>query len=304
MKTLNELIKEKISYLEEDGQIGTRNSYRTLHSYITSRFGEVKITDFNASFARNFKAKLIEDGKSPSTIHTYLSLLTAIFNYSTYLGLTREKDYPVRRRTFEVDKPTKPKMLKRNGNVLTIEQMKSIYELWNELYDDDEVYYLGLFLVSYLSNGANLQDVMRFRWNENNNIIVFQREKTKRKSDMLITVPIIQPLRNILDKIASKYEPETCLFDLPEKDEEKRMLISSVNNKVSSTLRKFSKTLGLTEKVSVTYARHTYATVMNRLGAPFTYIELSMGHSLNGVVGNYVANYQIEDAFKWNSMLL
>lgn len=302
MKTLNELIKFKMELLEQDEKVSTYNSYRTLLSYIKSHYGEVQMTDVDADFCRQLSKDLKSEGKSPSTMRTYYAMLTAIFHFASYKGYT-DKDYPFQKHPYELDKVRKPKPRKRNNCFLTKEQMTSIYNLWLDL---SEQYYVGLFLASYLSNGANLNDVLRFKWGKNPQIIQFHRHKTKEKTDMLITVPIIPQLKVVYDEIAAPYTENGLLFPNSPIDNEKEFhkYITSINNKVTKSIREIGPALALPDNISTTWARHTFATVMNQSNVPYAYTEMAMGHTLDGVSSNYIGNFKIEDSLKFNMNLL
>lgn len=302
MKTLNELIRFKMDLLEQDEKVSTYKSYRTLLSYINSHYGDVDMTAVDCDFCRKLAADLKSEGKSPSTMRTYYAMLIAIFNYASYKGYT-DNDFPFQKHSFELDKVKRPKPRKRNDCFITKEQMTSIYNLWLDLSDQ---YYVGLFMTSYLSNGANLNDVFRFRWGKNPEIIQFQRHKTKEKTDILITVPIIPQLRNIFNEIASPYTNGSLLFpDAPvDNEREFHKYITSINNKVTKSIRDIGTALDLPENISTTWARHTFATVMHQSNVPYAYTEMSMGHTLEGVASNYIGNFSVEDSFKFNSNLL
>lgn len=302
MKTLNELIEFKMELLEQDEKVSTYNSYRTLLSYIKSHYGEVQMTDVDADFCRKLSKDLKSEGKSPSTMRTYYAMLTAIFNYASYKGYT-DNDFPFQKHSYELDKVRKPKPRKRNDCFLTKEQMTSIYNLWLDL---SEQYYVGLFLASYLANGANLNDVLRFKWGKNPQIIQFHRHKTKEKTDMLITVPIIPQLKVVFDEIAAPYTENALLFPNSPIDNEKEFhkYITSINNKVTKSIREIGPALALPDNISTTWARHTFATVMNQSNVPYAYTEMAMGHTLEGVANNYIGNFKIEDSLKFNMNLL
>lgn len=300
MKTLNELIRFKMELLEQDEKVATYKSYRTLLSYIQSHYGDVDIATVDAAFCRQLAKDLKSEGKSPSTERTYYAMLTAIWNYASYKGYTAN-DFPFQKHSYELDKIKKPKPRKRNGCHLTKEQMGSLYELWKDL---SEQHYVGLFLASYLSNGANLNDVLRFRWNKDPRIITFQRHKTKERSDMLITVPIIPQLSAIFAEIASPWQPDAPLFDIPATESELHNMIASENNRTTKAVREIAPAIGLPENISTTWARHTFATVMHQSNVPYAYTEMAMGHTLDGVAGNYIGAFTVEKSFEYNSNLL
>ena len=53
--------------------------------------------------------------------------------------------------------------------------------------------------------------------------------------------------------------------------------------------------IGIDKKVTMTYARHTFATIANRRRLPYNFIEAVMGHTNNEISSHYVAGYSTEE---------
>lgn len=112
-----------------------------------------------------------------------------------------------------------PKSVKRKQSFLNVSQMTELYNLfvskkypehWSEEYVQRAHYSLGLFLAQYLCNGFNMADAGRLTYNSyyyqtNGKAFRFNRKKTSRRSadGSEVIVPIIPPLRYILDEIAA-----------------------------------------------------------------------------------------------------
>lgn len=315
MKTLNSLIELKMKSLEEDGKVSTNKSYRTLLSYIESHFGEVDIKSVNPEFAKKMKKIMTTEGKSTSTINNYFALLSSIFNYAVYKKYTTADKYPFQRKSYELDKVKKPKPVKRTDWFLKKEQMQLIYGEWQKETNQSIKRYVGIFLASYLCNGANLADVLRMRFDSNyykndKKILVFTRKKTQGRSDSKVTIPITTHLRSIIDAIGDNETKNGYVFGsfLNGIDTTNQSAIDGrvmyINAYASKVVRSFCKKIGIDENVSITYARHSYSTILNHLNAPYSIVEYNLGHSLSGVSGNYIAKPQIEDLFKYNELLL
>lgn len=315
MKTLNSLIELKMKSLEEDGKVSTNKSYRTLLSYIESHFGEVDIKSVNPEFAKKMKKVMTAEGKSTSTINNYFALLSSIFNYAVYKKYTTADKYPFQRKSYELDKVKKPKPVKRTDWFLKKEQMQLIYGEWQKETNQSIKRYVGIFLASYLCNGANLADVLRLRYDSNyykndKKVLVFTRKKTQGRSDSKVTIPITTHLKSIIDAIGDSEAKNGYVFGsfLNGIDTTNQSAIDGrvmyINTYTSKVARAFCNRIGIEENVSVTYARHSYSTILNHLNAPYSIVEYNLGHSLSGVSGNYIAKPQIEDLFKYNELLL
>lgn len=316
-RTFNELIVEKITILQLEDRHATAHNYRTLLHFIEKHYGILRGCDVTPSLVKSMRAKYM-GGMSPSTVSSYLACLKSIFNYACYKGICDERNYPFQRKAYELDKVKLPRIAKRNDSYLTKENMDGLYAYWRDMPTDKPKYVtkkkmLGLFLCSYLCNGANLNDVLRLKygnsyWNSNGRVLTFVRHKVSERTGAEITVPIIQPLKEILDYVADEPTKNGYLFKSfmdVDFDNEEMLLkkIMYINSYASKLTRSVCAELGIRDDVSVTFARHTYATVMHQSGAPFSLVETNMGHT-SGIAFNYIGRTGIDDLFKWNSVLL
>lgn len=316
MKTLNKLIEMKMNMLEMEGKYSTAKNYRSLLHYIDTHFGEsVDIKDVDSDFAQRMKNVMVEEHKSPSTITNYFALLSSIFNYAVYKKYTTADKYPFQRKSYELDKVKKPKPNKRTDWFLKKEQMQTIYKEWETETNESIKRNVGIFLASYLCNGANLADVLRLRYDtkyykNDKKVLVFTRKKTQGRSDATVTIPITDHLRKVIDAIGDEETKDGYVFgsflgDVDVTDEKAiDGRVMYVNTYSSKVVGNFCNKIGIEDKVSISVARHTYATIMHHQGVPYSIVETNLGHQLNGVVGNYVAAPQLEDLFRYNNLLL
>ena len=89
-------------------------------------------------------------------------------------------------------------------------------------------------------------------------------------------------------------------------DEEIRRRTTQENQNVRKRLQILCKdALGWEEKISGTWARHSFATNMRNAGVDMQYISESMGHSTQkSVTALYLASYPLDKQFEYNSRLL
>lgn len=71
-------------------------------------------------------------------------------------------------------------------------------------------------------------------------------------------------------------------------------------------MKKVADMLGMEQKPSPTWARHSFATNLNNSGVvPYKYISDSMGHSGNGdITSNYIGAYPLAKMLEYNHYLL
>lgn len=316
--TVNELICEKIAILNLNGKVPTAKNYRALLHFIEKHFGLLPAADCDAACV--MRMKTIMKDLSPSTQASYFACLKSIWNYAQYKGFTGKTEYPFQRHQYEIDKVKVPKTLKRTEHFLTIEQISKIYHYWFQMPDEKKLdksrkRYVGLFLFSYLGNGANVNDLVRMKynndyWNSDGKILSFVRHKTEDKSPVKVTIPITSLLKPILDYIADKPSRNGLVLgsfmdetDINNNDDVYKRIMY-LNNFTSVKVRQVCKKIGLRDDVCVTFARHSYSTALHHIGAPFALVEKCLGHSGSDIAFNYIGQFSNEDLFKWNEKLI
>lgn len=315
MKTLNELISTKMQVCEQEGRNGTKNNYRTLLHYIEKNYGMVPMKHVNVGLVKRMKKQMTQEGKSPSTISNYFALLSCIFNYAVYAGYAKAEDYPFQRKSYELDKVKRPKMQKRTDWWLKKEQLRKMYDEWEKATNKSDKRCVGLFLASYLCNGANLADILSLRYDSNymkndGKVFMFVRKKTQGRSDACVTIPIIPELKTIIEEIGDKEKPNGLVFGSfisnikPSDGRPYDLKVTYWNAYASKVLRRFCGKIGISENVSMSWARHSYATILNHEGCNYSSVELALGHVLPGVSSHYIGKATIESLFEMNSKLL
>jgi integrase len=99
--------------------------------------------------------------------------------------------------------------------------------------------------------------------------------------------------------------PDTFIFKYAKGTEngfEKMKLVHDVVVACNRVLEKISRQAGI-PKVTTYSARHSYATVLKRIGANIAYISESLGHSNLSITENYLANFEQEERLKHASLL-
>ncbi|MDC7131208.1 phage integrase SAM-like domain-containing protein, partial [Bacteroides caccae] len=155
---------------------------------------------------------------SDTTAGIYLRCCRAVWNRCVHEGYLKNVPYPFSNKK-EKGLVSIPKSAKRKQSFLNVSQMTELYNLfvskkypehWSEEYVQRAHYSLGLFLAQYLCNGFNMADAGRLTYNSyyyqtNGKAFRFNRKKTSRRSadGSEVIVPIIPPLRYILDEIAA-----------------------------------------------------------------------------------------------------
>lgn len=235
------------------------------------------------------------NGYSPASSNIYLSAIKASINYGIYKGWVKPEQYPFKKNAYEVDKVVMPQSPKRDDHYLTLDEM---HKLWNYFKETKNVY-AGLFLFSYLIGGANLADVLELRFDDfyfNEHGFRFQRIKTQHKNHFKTAVPATEWTDEIISTLGITPQKGELVFKMfAKRDWDAQKKKANVSACANKSLERIGKLLYFERKLSMTYARHTFATVANKTGMPFNVIEASMGHSNRGVSSHYIGIWNVDE---------
>lgn len=318
----------------------TSESYECALKSFKKILGENSITGFNISAAEIQKWKegmhngiKDKDGKiigkiSDTTAGIYLRACRAVWNRCLREGYLKDVPYPFSNKK-EKGLVSIPKSAKRRQNYLNVGQMTELYNLfvskeypshWPEEYKQKAHFSLGLFLAQYLCNGFNLADAGRltydaYYYQNQGKAFRFNRKKTAGRSQdgSEVIIPIIEPLKYILDVIAAK--PNRDGFVFPDilkgstSEEERRKHTSQENSNIKDRVRKIClEVLHWDESISPsgTWCRHSFATNLRNAGVELDYISESMGHAVtdHSITQIYIEHYPLEKQMEYNSKLL
>lgn len=318
--TFQSLISEKITMMKNENKPSFIN-YQSLLSNLNTEFGPIFISDFNSDFTTKWKAKMKKDGISDSTIAFRFTLCKAIYHYAVYKGYASMDDFPFQRHSYELDKPKTPAIAKRTECYLTREEMTKLYKYWLTMSEKKHVdrvakKYLALFLMSYLCNGANAIDLMKMKYCANyqrsgGQCLYFVRSKVAERTGAKVVIPLIEPLKKILEHIGGDVvigRPVLSGYFINGYDmnniDDVRLNCIRLCSQVKKTLKPiFKKIIGV-DHCSMTYARHSYSTVLHNLGAPHHIIERNLGHACNDIAFNYIGATPTKKLFEINNLLL
>lgn len=318
----------------------TSESYECALKSFKKILGENSIVGFNISAAEIQRWKegmhngiKDKDGKiigkiSDTTAGIYLRACRAVWNRCLREGYLKDVPYPFSNKK-EKGLVSIPKSAKRRQNYLNVGQMTELYNLfvskeypshWPKEYKQKAHYSLGLFLAQYLCNGFNLADAGRltydaYYYQNQGKAFRFNRKKTAGRSQdgSEVIIPIIEPLKYILDEIAAK--PNRDGFVFPDilkgstSEEERRKHTSQENSNIKDRVRKIClEILHWDESISPsgTWCRHSFATNLRNAGVELDYISESMGHAVtdHSITQIYIEHYPLEKQMEYNSKLL
>lgn len=294
--TLVELINEKSGMLDNKG---SRGNYDRAAKHVKAVYKDgLPLAMVGKETVSNIVKSMRSNGLNDTTVNIYLSVMKASINYGIYRGYIKQEQYPFKRSAAEIDKVSMPKPNKRDTNYLLKDDIKKIWDYFMTTKRPSKE--LGYFLFSYLHGGMNLADMMFLKFDDfyfNERGFCFKRRKTIKKNNFNVILPATKWTDMLLQRLGITPEKNKCVFkglqcDGSDADYQRvKALHSTYINRVLSVV---CKRLGL-RTVSMTTARHSFATVATKERMPYTLIEQAMGHAQNGVSSHYIGGWDIDE---------
>jgi len=298
------LFDQKIRSLDEKGKVSTRNIYNEAKNSLKNYKPMVSLVDITSDFLDKYEASMLESGRSITTISMYVRCLRSIYNEAIDDRLIDRKYYPFGKKKFQ---PKAPKNIKK---ALTIQQIKSIidYEVTEDTYQQLAK---DMWLLSYYCNGMNMKDILNLRFkNLQGDSIHYERQKTAstNHSSKPIIVSLIPEAINIIKRWKSKYpKPDGYVFDVfkinmsaEQKQRVKHQFIKTVNK----YMKRIGEEIGYDKPLTTYAARHSYATILKRSGAPLGFISEALGHKSLQTTEAYLDSFEDETRRKYAEMLV
>ncbi len=148
----------------------------------------------------------------------------------------------------------------------------------------------------------NMGDIVRLRWNNiSAETIVFEREKTKRTkrgSPVKIVALRNDQINAIIEKWGKKKDGNSTnfVFNIIEEfdsSERARKKIQQFIHVTNDWMKKVGEELGFELKLTTYVARHSFATILVRSGAPIALASQTLGHSNILTTQKYFAGFDL-----------
>ena len=304
-ETLQSAFDAYISELKKNEQLGTAKSYLDAINSLGRFKAHLKFEDITKEFLQNYERWMLGKNKSITTAGIYLRPLRTIMNIAKENGIIRSEDYPFGKRKYVL--PTGRNIKK----ALNIQQIKQIFyhtTLAGTSLDKAK----DFWIFSYLCNGMNMTDIARLRRSDVNvDTIVFEREKTKRTKRGNPTKIVV--IRNEhINRVIKKWGKQSCeekdtfLFDIIDESDSpecKRKKIEFFVHFVNDWMKPLGKELGFDLKLTTYVARHSYATILVRSGAPLALAKQTLGHASIATTESYFAGFELDEQMKYTVAL-
>ncbi len=266
---------------------------RTLKLYFGSK--QIDFKELTVQELEKYEKWMVDKrGLSMSSINTYMGSTRAIFKIAHREGAISKDIYPFGEGKYKLPSGSN---LKR---ALKMEEIKKIY-----YYECEEFSYRDeakdMWLFSYLMNGANMNDIVRLKYNNiDSEFITFIRRKTRKTSKVVkpISVVLTDDLKRIINKWGNiDRSPDNYVFKYidDEMSEKKvRLALNLLIHRINDNLKLIAKDVGIDKTLTTYTARHSFSTVLKRSGVSTEFIGESLGHNNLRTTELYLDSFEDE----------
>lgn len=291
------LFESYVLKLQSEGRVTTASSY---HCALTSlkRFrANLSFAEITPELLSDYERWMSASGNSKTTTGIYTRSLRTVLNLAVDKGLLKQADYPFGKNRYS---PPTGRNVKK---ALTLSDVQLIYD-YDAILESPESKARDLWLFSYLCAGMNFKDIAQLTFRKiHKDRIVFLRAKTERghrAQPHPITIVLTDEIREIIDRWGNKSRlPDDYVFPVLQSGLTPLQEMKTIRQFIKTTnkyLFRIGQAIGLDNKLTTYVARHSYATVLKRSGAPVEFISESLGHSNTKTTQNYLDSF--EDAVK------
>lgn len=293
-----------------DSKVTAKLHTKDMHKTAINKFNTLKpdltVLDITPALLMAFEKKMLDNDTSPFTVSSYMRHLRSLINHFANVDkvMPSEYKYPFGKNGgYVIRKGRNLKLVMSNAEI------KKVLE-FRDFQNPEEEYARDCWVLSYLCNGQNYQDLFRLKWtNEHDELIIFTRGKTEnttRNNPRDIVVPIIPKLRELLEKIGVKESPY-ILGHLKKGYDEKNFRNKKdwQLQKIRAGLNSLDERLKLSVPLKMKTARDCYNNVLKRAGWDQNTRGEMMGHSPGNILAaHYDGVIDKERLFEINSCLV
>lgn len=289
--TVFSFIDKLAAQLDKTRQQRTAETYRTtLNSFRRFRNGmDTTFDRIDSAMLEDYEAWLKDSNVCMNTISFYMRRLRTIYHKAIDSGLTAD-NRPFRNVYTSIATTAK--------RAVTIESMRLIKEYQPTA--KNEEFARDMFLFSFYTRGMALVDMANLKPTDiRNGCLTYRRRKT----GQLIQMEWDGRMQDIVDR----HPGTTGVFLLP--------IISKLNGKeqsqfrwrqyqINTNLKAIGEELGLTHKLTLYVARHSWATIANTLNIPLSVISQGMGHNSEKTTRIYLKSLDTKVIDRANQQVL
>ena len=299
---LKQSFRLKIQSLVSNDKIGNSVVYQcTLRSIEMFNAKDILFSEITPKWLEKYQRYMEQKGLRYSTIGMYLRTIRAIMNDAKNNDVISSALYPFGEGKFQIPIGEGRELAMEINDIKKIAEYDCPSKTIEMCRD--------LWIFSYLCNGANFGDILRFKFSDiKDGEIYFYRKKTKdtTKKKIEIVAPILPEMQSIIDKWGNAPTAKAYIFpflnDCNTEIEYKKQ-IHNVIRLTNKNIKKVTSDLKLPD-ISTYNCRHSYTTILAKLRVPESYIDQATGHAPSTVTKGYIGKYNKKERIEYNSLLL
>ena len=261
------------------GRFRTSETYKTSINSFTSFLGgaDLLFEDMSQQLIFDYQSYLKSQGCVKNTISFYMRTLRAIYNRAIAIGSAPDVN---------LFKKVYVGVYKTHKRAISIEELNRIKNLDLSASPHKELA-RNIFLFSFYTRGMSFVDIAFLkRGNLQGGRLVYCRRKTGRELQM--------NWENCMQKIVNKYSKKTSAFLFPFLDDSSA---TPLYRQYKNHLRRLNKSLksigvlaGVSRRLTMYVARHTWASVARDCRVPITVIGEALGHDSERTTRIYLSS--------------
>lgn len=271
---------------------GTANNYLSaLSSFKRFRNNEdIPLDAIDQITMEDYQAYLISTGLSLNSISFYMRILRAVYNRAVEQDLTKD------RRPFRTVFTGMEKTAKR---AISIRDIRRIREL--DLSRKPHLEFArDIFLFLFFCRGMSFIDAVFLKNTDiHNGVLTYRRHKT----DQVLHIKIIKPIKELIDRYSSKNSPYLLpIIDCSVSDERKQY--ETALRRINNTLKIIADMVKLPVTLTTYVSRHTWATIAKSKNVPVNVISDALGHDSIVTTQIYLASIDTSVIDRVNEMII
>ena len=284
-----------IAQLKETGKHGNARVYdtmiRSLRDYRKGKDFPLKQVSY--TWLKRYEAWYLAKGNSLNGMAVNLRTLRALMNRAIKEKRLSKDFYP-----FDEYKIKQEKTRKRAISRTDIERLKN-FEPQTERQRRAKNY----FMISFYLMGASFVDIAFLKLK---NIIGHRIEYKRRKTGQLHSVPLSQPLQQLLDVYMQGKEKNDYILNVIKSDDVEKQIVNVRDElrRYNRSLKEIGKLCEIEAPLTSYVSRHSYATIAKFKGVPTAIISEALGHSSEEVTQIYLDSFDKAVLDKYHQMVI
>ena len=288
--SLQNFMQQCIAKLIRMGRTGTANGYKsTLNSFMRFRKGQdIMLNAIDSDVIQLYEAHLRLTNVARNSSSFYMRNLRTVYNMAIEQQLTPQRT-PFAHVYTGIDKTVK--------RALSISQIR---QLKNADLTDNPAQALArdMFMFSFYTRGMALADMANLTTaNLRNGYLVYRRQKPRQELHV--------KWEPCMQEIVDRY-PRQSPFLLPliKSEEDKRDQYKLTQQRVNHNLKKLSERLGLPHPLTMSMARHSWASIANSKDIALSVIGEGLGYNSDTTTRLYLAQIDTSQVDRANKKIL